>query len=1201
MKTKTPYVKTLLIVVGLILSSFVFCTNSLQAQILVQTSFEGSNPFAGFSTGQACCSYSVTATTAKAHDGLQSFKAEVRLGDPAVSSGYRAEIRPNNLDDAGDMWYGYSTLTEKMGGDGGHCIQWHPNNGTGSATLSIYTGENTFNVVRNMNGANYYQSSGGAWPVKPIVLNRWYDIVFHVKWSTGSDGIIEIWIDGAKYYDFRGQTMPAEGVYLKFGMNRWNVQNDWVVYYDNLKIGRDVTYNDVAPTPNSVPANQAPIARAGNDINISLPTVLATLDGSASSDPDGTIASYSWSRVSGPTGFSLLNPLSAITSVTSLLQGSYVFRLTVTDNKGATSTDDVTVTVAGLVNQSPTANAGTDINLTLPSNSTTLTGTGTDPDGTVASYAWSRVSGPTTYTLANASSASTALTNLVQGTYVFRLTVTDDKGATTSDNISVTVNAAPNVAPTANAGTDITMTLPTNSTTLNGSGIDSDGNISSYAWTRISGPTVYTLGSATSANATLTNLVQGVYTFRLTVTDNRGATATDNIIVTVNAAPNQAPTANAGNDITISLPTNATSLNGSGTDPDGNIATYAWTKVSGPTSFTLANPNGGTTALTGLVQGTYVFKLTVTDNSGATASDNVTVTVNAAPNQAPAADAGNAINITLPVNSTTLSGIGTDADGTISSYAWSRVSGPTTYSLSNPNAAITALTGLVQGTYVFRLTVTDNSGASATDNVTVTVNPATAPPNQVPSVNAGVDITITLPVNSANLAGAAADADGTIASYAWTRVSGPATFTIVNPSAATTAITGLVQGTYVFRLTVTDDGGATATDNITIVVNPAVNQAPIARAGNDIAMTLPTNATTLNGSGSADPDGTILTYAWTKVSGPTTFTIGNANIASTSLTGLVQGSYVFRLTVTDNNGVSASDNVTITVNAAITAPNQAPGVNAGSNISITLPTNSTNLTGSAIDADGTIASYAWTRLSGPTTFALANASASSTALTNLVQGTYVFRLTVTDNGGATATDDITVTVNAAPAPPPHVNQRPVAKAGPHADVILPNSKTTLSGTLSADPDGLIVSYEWTQLTGPSTAVIADKTASVSDISALVMGDYSYELKVTDNDGAISRDTVTVSVKTKDGDNLFVNLYPNPGTDKVTLQYYSPYNGPMKVVIYDAKRTVVMQQSLNKDVNSLSKEIDISKLRPGFYFLQLFSPVKRQMFIKFVKR
>ncbi len=313
-------------------------------------------------------------------------------------------------------------------------------------------------------------------------------------------------------------------------------------------------------------------------------------------------------------------------------------------------------------------------------------------------------------------------------------------------------------------------------------------------------------------------------------------------------------------------------------DVDGTIASYAWSRVSGPTTYTFGTANAATTTLTGLVQGTYVFRLTVTDNGGATATDNVTVVVNAAP-QAPTANAGANITLTLPVSSTTLTGSGTDADGTVSSYAWSRVSGPTTYTFGTANAASTSLTGLVQGTYVFRLTVTDNSGLTGTDDITVTVNPAA---NQAPTANAGNNIVITLPVNSTTLNGSGADADGTIASYAWSRVSGPTTFTLGTAAAATTTLTGLVQGTYVFRLTVTDNNGATATDDVTVTVNAAANQLPSANAGNNIVITLPVNSTTLNGSGT-DPDGTIATYAWSRVSGPTTFTFGSAGAATTNL------------------------------------------------------------------------------------------------------------------------------------------------------------------------------------------------------------------------------------------------------------------------------------------------------------------------------
>jgi hypothetical protein len=89
-------------------------------------------------------------------------------------------------------------------------------------------------------------------------------------------------------------------------------------------------------------------------------------------------------------------------------------------------------------------------------------------------------------------------------------------------------------------------------------------------------------------------------------------------------------------------------------------------------------------------------------------------------------------------------------------------------------------------------------------------------------------------------------------------------------------------------------------------------------------------------------------------------------------------------------------------------------VNAGTDKAVTLPTNSVTLTGTASDANGSIASYSWSKQSGPAA-TLTNATTASLTASGLVAGTYVFRLTVTDNGGATAFDEATVTVSPAPS------------------------------------------------------------------------------------------------------------------------------------------------------------------------------------------
>src|SRR5690606_18640397 len=109
-----------------------------------------------------------------------------------------------------------------------------------------------------------------------------------------------------------------------------------------------------------------------------------------------------------------------------------------------------------------------------------------------------------------------------------------------SNNATVTVQAA-NVPPTANAGSPKTLILPTNSTTLNGSGTDTDGSVTAYLWEKVSGPAA-TLTGATTPTLNLTDLVEGSYTFRLTVTDNSGATGSSQVNVTVLPATiNQPP------------------------------------------------------------------------------------------------------------------------------------------------------------------------------------------------------------------------------------------------------------------------------------------------------------------------------------------------------------------------------------------------------------------------------------------------------------------------------------------------------------------------------------------------------------------------------------------------------------------------------------------------------------------------------------
>ncbi len=553
----------------------------------------------------------------------------------------------------------------------------------------------------------------------------------------------------------------------------------------------------------------------------------------------------------------------------------------------------------------PVANAGSDKTITLPTNSVSLSGSGTDADGTISNYLWTKISGSSA-TITNASSANTSITSLVQGTYLFELKVTDNQGATARDTIKVTVNAAANISPVANAGSDKTITLPTNSVSLSGSGTDADGTISNYLWAKISGPSA-TITNASSASTSITSLVQGTYLFELKVTDNQGATSRDTIKITVNAAANIPPVADAGSDKTITLPTNSVSVTGSGTDADGTISNYLWTKISGP-SATITSASSASTSITSLVQGTYLFELKVTDNQGATSRDTMKVTVNAAANIPPVANAGSDKTITLPTNSVSLSGSGTDADGTISNYLWTKISGPSA-TIASASSASTSITSLVQGTYLFELKVTDNQGATARDTIKVTVNAAA---NVPPVAFAGPDRTITLPTSVTSLAGAGTDGDGSISNYLWRKIAGPAACNIVNSSSPVTDVSGLVAGVYLFELKVTDNKGATGTDIVKITVKNIINNAPIANAGRDQTITLPKDSTTLAGTG-IDADGNIQTFYWRQISGPSISAIAAADSATTDVQNLVAGTYKFELVVTDNLGAKSTDTLTIVV------------------------------------------------------------------------------------------------------------------------------------------------------------------------------------------------------------------------------------------------------------------------------------------------
>ncbi|PWV55802.1 PKD domain-containing protein [Chitinophaga sp. S165] len=683
--------------------------------------------------------------------------------------------------------------------------------------------------------------------------------------------------------------------------------------------------------------NESPLANAGKDITITLPTNTVTLNAAASTDADGKISKYAWKKLSGPTGGTITNAAIATTSATGLTAGTYIFTVTVTDDKAATDVDSITVKVnPAAANKPPVANAGSAVTITLPTNTVTLDGKASaDADGSISKYEWKKVSGPAGGAIATATAVKTNITSLIAGTYVFSLTVTDNKNATNTASVTVKVNpAVPNKAPVANAGTNTSITLPTNTVALNGSASkDADGKITKYLWKKVSGPNGGTFTQNNVVAPKATGLIQGTYVFSLTVTDDDNATATANVTVVVNPAPvpNKAPVANVGTTIvSVTLPANTVTLDGSASkDADGKITKYAWKKIDGPaTGGAITSPTLAKTAVTGLIGGTYTFSLTVTDDDNATDVANVVVRVNLAPqtNKAPVANAGSDVTITLPVNTATLDGSASkDADGKIAKYLWKKVSGPAGGTFTQNNVAVTKATGLVQGTYVLALTVTDDDNVTDTDTMRVIVKAATPPPpaaNKAPVAVAGNNVTITLPVNSVILnAAASSDADGVITNYQWWKTSGK-DVRFSNSQGIINVASALTEGTYEFELIVTDDDKATATDRITVTVLPAKdndnnnnnNVPPVSRTQGDLTIKLPVESMNASGSGSYSRNSTITSYAWKQVYGPLQAVFSAPNAVTTKISGMAfPGSYVFELTVTDANKLSSRSTFEVTV------------------------------------------------------------------------------------------------------------------------------------------------------------------------------------------------------------------------------------------------------------------------------------------------
>ena len=514
-----------------------------------------------------------------------------------------------------------------------------------------------------------------------------------------------------------------------------------------------------------------------------------------------------------------------------------------------------------------------------------------------------------------------------------------------------------------------------------------DGVIASYSWNFGDGTT----GTGSPASHSFPGA--GDYTVVLTVTDDDGATSQRSAVVQVEAAPNVPPTASFSADCSSLVCSFDAS---SSHDGDGTIASYAWAFGDGATA------DGATPSHTFGAAGDHTVTLTVTDDSGATASTSQAIAVQALSVAFRASSSANGVG----TNASVIVPAAVQAGDQLVLFVTSNVD----TSITTP-AGWTLLGTQVDGTpdvrsWVFTRTAsaglggtsvaaTLGSSASKSSRILLAYSGASAPTLAVSAV-AGPSTT----AHATPSVEVAAD-DSFVVSYWSDKSAGNAGWTL--PGSVTGRQSSLGSGSGQITAAAGDSGpldagswpGATATSSVSsaksiewsVVIPSGVPTAAATAACTGLSCTF-------DGSSSVDPDGSITSWAWTFGDGATGTGVDPAHTYAAA------GTYDVTLTVTDDRG--STDSVTTQVTVA-PVPNQAP-----------LPAVSPQCIGldctfdgsGSTDGDGSIVGYAWTFGDG------SGATTASATHTYAAAGSYVVTLTVTDEDGASASLQQTVTVSA---------------------------------------------------------------------------------------------------------------------------------------------------------------------------------------------
>ncbi|HEX5713921.1 MAG TPA: PKD domain-containing protein [Solirubrobacterales bacterium] len=699
----------------------------------------------------------------------------------------------------------------------------------------------------------------------------------------------------------------------------------------------------------------------------------------------------------------------------------------------------------------------------------------TDPGGAIVKYVWD-LDGNGTFETNSGSSPTTSRAYATAGARTISLRVVDGSGARATTTRSLTIQntpptasftAAPNPVQT---GKTVTYDAASSS--------DSDGTIAKYEWD-LDGNGSYETDTGATASASSSYATIGSRSVGLRVTDNNGGTATSSRNLNVlnsppsasfTATPNPAPTGTA------------VAFDGSGSsDSDGSVAKYEW-DFDGNGSYEV---NAGASAITNktfAAAGTRTVGLRITDNNGGTATSSLSVEIQ---NRAPAASFTTTPSTAQSGVAIAFNGAGsTDPDGTIAKYEWD-FDNNGSYETDAGATATTNRAFFTPGTLTVGLRVTDNNGASATTTRTVTVTNAPAVASFTATPNpASTGTTVNYD------ASASKDVDDGITKYEWD-LDGNTTYETNTGTTASASSSYATSGTRTIRLRITNGAGATTTTSISVSITNRAPEPSFTATPNPV---LSGSNTVLNASGSKDPDGTVAKYEW-DLDGNGTFEINSGSTSSTTRSFAASGERTVGLRVTDNQGATATTTRVITVtNRAPTASFTVSPSSVASGTSTTL-----NASGSS-DPDGTIAKYEWD-FDNDGTYDATTAT-SSTTTSYPTQGSRTIGLRVTDNLGATATTTRTVTVT---------NRAPTAVFTTSPSPAVAGAAITFDAGGSTDLDGTIAKYEW-DFDNNGTYEVNGGTNATTTKSFSPAGDRTIRLRVTDNNGATTVDTETLSVR-----------------------------------------------------------------------------------------